>query len=175
MVCSSSAVPDKRRNLKPQVWGKNAWMFLYSVALGYPNDPTNAEKRAAKQMVESLQYMLPCHACRDNFVREIDAAPIDDALKCSDSFVEYLCKLENSVSARTGGPQRTCAQSVSRLFEAPPRKNGGQYWHLVWIVLLVAAVSVICTWAITRTVLMNNKRPRVPQAPSQVMFLPSRM
>lgn len=158
MSCSAST--EERQNLKPQVWGFYAWMFLYSVALGYPNNPTEDEKMAAKNTIQSLRYLLPCHACREHFSKELSTRSLDDALKCSESFVNFLCNLENSVNERIGGPIRTCEESLVRLFNASEKKqkvarmravSSKQYWHLIWIIILVALVSVICTWAIMRT------------------------
>lgn len=176
MVCSSNGHPEQRRNLKPQVWGKHAWMFLYAVAMGYPNDPTPADRDAAKDMIESLQYLLPCHSCRQNFVNEMQENPIDEALDCSDSFTRYIFRLENIVSARTGGTVRTFDEAIGRVYSDAYGKRRRkdmcpkQYWHLVWIVLVVATVISVCTWALTRSFIM---RRIAPAEGSRVLFMPS--
>jgi hypothetical protein len=127
-------------------------------------------------MIESLQYLLPCHSCRINFTREMQEHPIDESLDCSDSFTQYIFRLENNVSARTGGTIRTFDEAIGRVYTDAYGKRRRkdmcpkQYWHLVWIVLLVAIVISVCTWALTRTVIM---RRIAPDAGSRVLFMPS--
>ena len=58
---------SKRNALSPLVWGPKTWFFLESVALGYPEKPTDDEKEAAKKLLTSLQYLLPCGTCRYHF------------------------------------------------------------------------------------------------------------
>jgi hypothetical protein len=180
MSCSGST--EERQNLKPQVWGFYAWMFLYSVALGYPNNPTDDEKRAAKTTIESLRYLLPCYTCREHFSNELSSRSLDDALRCSESFVIFLCDLENSVNERIGGPRRTCEESLVRLFNASEKKqkvsrmravNSNQYWHLIWIIIVVALVSVIFTWAIMRTRGSSSNSHRYSNSDTKFIYVPS--
>jgi len=58
---------SNRNNLLPTVWGPKGWFFLDSIALGYPENPSDDEKLAAKNMINSLQHLLPCYGCRVHF------------------------------------------------------------------------------------------------------------
>lgn len=176
-----------RINLKPSVWGKSAWAFLYSVAISFPNDPTHEDGAAAAEMMRSLQYLLPCASCRASFATEVREDPPEHHRGCSGDFVKYVNALQNRVSRRTGGKQRTVSESISSMYAVPstpmptlPISNINadesdantrtvvayraicpkEYWHLIWIVLLVALLSGVCTWAITRSTCMDNRAKR---------------
>lgn len=160
---------QSRVNLKPAVWGNYAWSFLYSVALGYPNNPTPQDKSSAVTMLHSLKNLLPCTSCRVNYENELKTHPPEDQLNCAAEFVNYVNTLQNSVSRRLGQRERTVEEAISTVYNnssaaklavsstnaSTSLSNNGkvcpsQYWHLVWIVLLVGLVTSVCTWAITR-------------------------
>lgn len=100
-VDPASATP-RRVNLKPSFWGPSAWKFLYTVALGYPSDPTPQEKQAAANLLESLHFLLPCANCRQNVSRELENAPYNDALRNQENFTNYVYMIESSVARRLG-------------------------------------------------------------------------
>ena len=55
------------QNIAPHVWGPHGWKFMHAVALAYPENPSAEEKKAAFQFFSSLEYMLPCESCKQNF------------------------------------------------------------------------------------------------------------
>ena len=60
-----------RDNFKPPGWGPSAWHFLHTVALSYPNNPTESDKMMFKTFFETLGEMLPCESCRIHYKKTI--------------------------------------------------------------------------------------------------------
>ena len=92
----------KRNNLSPAVWGPKTWFFLESVALGYPEEPSEDEKFSAKQLVIGLQHILPCHKCRvhySEFLHDyIKHTSVDEIVKNRHTLIEYIVAVHNNVS-----------------------------------------------------------------------------
>lgn len=171
MACTSS---DARTNLLPRVWGKPAWMFLYTVAVGYPNLPTVQDRNAAKSLILSLQYLLPCDKCRVNFKAKMAGdlgARLDDAVACSESFTRYIYDLESAVASTTGGtmpsfedtrralmsntflrsPIASSASSIPSASFSGTTQGNGTTLALSIVLPIAVVVSITVTWAICRS------------------------
>ena len=87
-----------RQNFDPQIWGPNAWFFLESIAMGYSTDPTYEEKKAAENFFLSLEYMIPCEKCRNNYKKHLKLYPLnEDVLSSRDNLFMWIVDIHNSV------------------------------------------------------------------------------
>ena len=157
-----------RINLKPSFWGNYGWSFLYTIGLGYPSTPSKDEKQAVVNMLQSFVYLLPCETCRTNFKNEIELDPPVNHVGSSEELLTYINALNNSVSRRLNKPEKTVAEVLERLYlrngisqkdaiyVAESQSASYRYLHLIWIVLLVGAITAVLTWVITRSVLVRK-------------------
>ena len=169
MTCTSTA---PRLNLLPGVWGKHAWMFLYMVALGYPNVPSADDKLAAKNMLRSLQQLLPCAACRTNFGAKMDGAMgarMDAAVQCSEALTTYIYDMEVAVAATTGKSMEsrdTVVRSVmsntyirigtaANAITVSATKDNTALWAILPVAVVATAVI---TWGVTSRILKNKRK-----------------
>lgn len=164
----------RRTNLKPSFWGPSAWKFLYTVALGYPVDPTDDEKQAAANLLEGLHHLLPCSNCRQNVTKELQNKPYQSALENQAAFALYVYNLENSVSNRLGKNFPTFEERLKQIYDSQPTNNKpaksranlsssddvddnnnddcpSSISTLYWILILigVTVVVILLTWGIT--------------------------
>ena len=85
-----------RQNLEPKVWGPKAWFFLESIAIGYPENPTQYDINNAKQFYASLGNMLPCEKCRENFKKHSINYPLtDDVLSSNEKLFKWTVDIHN--------------------------------------------------------------------------------
>lgn len=102
----------------PTVWGPIFWMTIHITALGYSQTPTYAEKRAAKEFFEGLQFLLPCSICREHYAEHIKAKPISPFLDSRADLFKWTVELHNTVNEKLGKPKLTEAEAlqyISRL------------------------------------------------------------
>jgi hypothetical protein len=88
----------------PDTWGPHGWKFIHFLALAYPNEPTDEQKKNYKTFFEALQPVLPCSLCANNYKRHItEELPITEAvLKDKESFVKWSIDMHNLVNKETG-------------------------------------------------------------------------
>ena len=87
-----------RQNFEPQIWGPNAWFFLESVTMGYSTDPTYEEKKAAENFFLSLEHMIPCEKCRNNYKKHLKLHPLNEnVLSSRDNLFMWIVDMHNSV------------------------------------------------------------------------------
>ena len=176
-----------RTNLLPRVWGNPAWMFLYTIALGYPKSPTNEDKHAARQFVHSLQYLLPCEKCRVNFRQKINGAMggarLENAVQNNETLARYVYDLEAAVAETTGKVMPSYETTREKIMtnqylhrqpananananataEAVPTddttSSSSSPSVAVWVIgSILIVVACVMTWMITSLVLKKRQR-----------------
>lgn len=110
------------QNIAPHVWGPHGWKFMHAVALAYPENPSAEEKKAAFQFFTSLEYMLPCESCKQNFRKEIAAMPLIPALESKQTLNEWLTTLHNSVNKRLNKTIMSAEQVLEYVFSGANSK-----------------------------------------------------
>ena len=107
--------------LPPEVWGPVFWGTLHIVALAYPEEPSYAEKRAAKEFYKSMIFLLPCPACRQHFAEIIEGAPVENWLDNRKSLIEWNVSVHNRVNAKLGKPEISVEDFYKRYQEMADR------------------------------------------------------
>jgi|UniRef100_A0A6C0F780 hypothetical protein len=86
--------------MEPKIWGEHAWIFLHTITLNYPEEPTFSDKYNYKILFESLKDTLPCPTCREHYKENITLYPID--LSSREALVKWLIKIHNLVNEKNG-------------------------------------------------------------------------
>lgn len=93
-------------------WGPNAWTFLHYITFNYPENPTAEEQQQVETFFNSLQYLLPCEECKENFKKEMELFPIDTRSKYYLS--NWLVNVHNSVNIRLKKPLFSYVQAQKK-------------------------------------------------------------
>lgn len=94
-------------HLPPEVWGPIFWATMHIISLGYPDEPSYAEKRAAKEFYMGMQHLLPCPTCREHFKGVLQGLPIESWLDNRTSLTEWVWMAHNEVNRRLERPTYT--------------------------------------------------------------------
>jgi len=84
--------------MNPEVWGPSAWTFLHSVTLAYPDNPSDTDKSDYENFFNTLQPILPCAKCSQNYMRHLQEDPITNNLDNKNSLVKWLINVHNKVN-----------------------------------------------------------------------------
>lgn len=88
----------------PQTWGPFFWHTIHIVALGYPKEPSYAEKRSAKEFFESLAFLLPCAVCREHYAKHLQANPVSNFLDNRQDLFKWTVSIHNAVNQELKKP-----------------------------------------------------------------------
>ena len=100
-------------SIPPTTWGPFFWHTMHLVALGYPTQPTYAEKRAAKEFYESLAHLIPCPMCKMHYADHLKNNPITPSLDTRKDLFDWTVKIHNLVNKDLGKPEYTASDSIS--------------------------------------------------------------
>ena len=89
------------KSILPSTWGPHGWKFMHYVSLGYPQEPTENDRRAYRTFYTSLQNVLPCETCQGNYQKNLSELPIDDALQSRDTLVKWVIDVHNKVNSES--------------------------------------------------------------------------
>lgn len=96
---------NSRDGMLTYVWGPPLWHFLHTMSFNYPLHPTAAQKRAHRRYIESLQGVLPCGKCRDNFKKNLQQHPLlERDLAGREAFSRWMYELHEVVNRMLGKP-----------------------------------------------------------------------
>ena len=71
-------MPPRRQDIDPVIWGSTAWGFINGTIDGLSNKPTKKEARGVEGFVDSLETILPCKKCRENFRKYKQKHPLTE-------------------------------------------------------------------------------------------------
>ena len=98
--------------LSPNIWGPVFWHTIHITALGYPNDPSYTQKRAAKEFYESLAHLIPCPVCREHYKQHLEKMPLSPHLDRRADLFRWTVELHNQVNKSLGKPRVSETESI---------------------------------------------------------------
>lgn len=102
-------------NLNPNVWGPHGWFFIDSIVLSLPNNLSYEQKNIYKNFFISLQYVLPCAACREHYKQNLIEFPLTDAiLSKKENMIKWILNIHNNVRKKD---ENKIEISVKQFFE----------------------------------------------------------
>ena len=85
-------------HLPPEAWGPFFWHTMHIAALGYPDQPTYAHKKAAKEFFEALKILIPCPECREHYIEHMEKNPLTPHLDRRRDLFKWTVVLHNQVN-----------------------------------------------------------------------------
>lgn len=86
------------KNYNPNIWGPHAWIFIDTIVLNYPINPTDEDKLIYKNFFDILKYIIPCSKCRINYINNLKKYPISDiVLSTKDNLINWILNIHNEI------------------------------------------------------------------------------
>jgi hypothetical protein len=99
--------------MDPNIWGPGAWLFLHSITLNYPHNPSKIDKEEITNFFNIVGNILPCFYCRDNYKRHIIEFPIKTESK--KDLVYWLIDIHNDVNKELGKPILSRQEAMDKI------------------------------------------------------------
>lgn len=101
----------------PAIWGPNLWRSIHYIAINYPTQPTQEDKKCHAEFILNLQCILPCFSCREHLNQNLKRLGFSSKhLQNRDAFFEFTVNLHNLVNTQLNKPTLTLEQA-KRLYQ----------------------------------------------------------
>lgn len=130
--------------MKPSLWGSHGWIFLHTITMNYPNNPTPNDKLIYGNFFKSLSTILPCAKCAHNYSLHLQEYPIDDALESKDSLVNWLIDIHNEVNETLQKPILSYDEVMKLYQSGSIYKEDTTTYKLIILVLIVCILALLC-------------------------------
>ena len=101
------------------VWGPPMWHSLHTISFNYPVNPTLKDKQKYLNFFKSIQHVLPCKYCRENYKKNIKKVRLNLAvMKNRHSLSLWLFKLHEEINKNLGKKSGLTYAQVRDRYEA---------------------------------------------------------
>jgi len=123
-------------SLKPDIWGPGGWKFIHYVSLGYPDKPSTVDKQNYKNFYTSLQHILPCGKCAENYSLNLKNYPIDSHLGSRDTLVKWTIDIHNQVNNELNKKELNYDEALS-LYTNESSDTGDYCFKLAVLIIIL--------------------------------------
>lgn len=136
--------------MNPKIWGPHAWVFLHTITLNYPDNPTPEQKKQYQRFFQSLADVIPCDKCKYNYIKKIKNNPVN--VNNRTELVKWLLTIHNDVNKSNGKEELSMSDFIKKyknLYNSPqedeiPNKEyikvEKQYINFIVIALILLVV-----------------------------------
>lgn len=90
---------NSKDGMLTSVWGPSMWHVLHTISFNYPVKPSNEQKQHYRDFIISLQHILPCGKCRENFKTNLKQLPLlRKHMKNRETFSKYVYNLHELIN-----------------------------------------------------------------------------
>lgn len=129
--------------MNPAVWGKSAWIFLHSITMAYPVCPTELDQYNMKNFFISLQNILPCPTCKENYIKHLNELPLTKSkLASKESLIKWLIDFHNLVN-RDNGKKQLSYDDVQNIYSELYGYNNKTKIFKIYLILFIFIVIIV--------------------------------
>lgn len=132
--------------MNPDIWGPHAWIFLHTITLAYPQNPTYVDKSNYKLFFNNLGSILPCDKCKIHYKENLQTFPLtDDILDSKDKLVKWLINIHNNVNKRNNKKMMSYDSVLDKYYHMYKPKSNYMYlvYFVVFILLLIGIKKLL--------------------------------
>ena len=132
--------------MKPEIWGPSTWVFLHSITLNYPDNPTDEDKHNITSFFEYIGKVLPCDRCKVNFRSHLEKNPISDQVVSNKkNLVLWLIDIHNSVNRMNNKPELSHKDALTKIITQYDCDNRYMIWTAIFLLIFVifTVISII--------------------------------
>ena len=127
--------------MNPKFWGPHAWIFLHSITMSYPKEPTEQDKQIYLSFFTNLQNIIPCEKCQYNYSNNLEKYPIEPGLKTRETLIQWLINIHNEINKENGSPEYSYDQVIEEY--QYKMMNLGRDQTMVYKIIIVFLVIYI--------------------------------
>lgn len=103
--------------LDPKIWGPHYWFVLHTIALSYPEIPTEVAKKKFYDFYQNLPLFLPVEEIGNNFTKFLDKYPVTPYLESRQSLMRWTHFIHNKINTALSLPNLNLEEALSAYYE----------------------------------------------------------
>jgi hypothetical protein len=131
-----------------KIWGPSFWLVLHSIAVNYPDSPTEADKKNHEAFFTLLQYVLPCGICREHFKQQLQGSDLQESLVSKTKLFEWVVRIHNHVNRLQRKPDLSYNRAVDLYYKLYSETSARWWYYACYFSKTISA------WAVASTVLL---------------------
>lgn len=130
-------------NLNPDIWGPSYWHFLHTIAMNYPQYPTETIKKKYYDFLQNLYLFLPSNDIGTYMSSLLKEYPLMPYLDNTESLVRWMHFIHNKVNEKLEKPQQELHDFYHQFYErykSPQLKiREHQLWkkYIIYVLLFL--------------------------------------
>ena len=138
--------------MNSNIWGPSAWLFLHSITLNYPENPSYDDKINHKEFFERMGYILPCEKCRKHYKENLIKKPLNmNVLQNKKNLVSWLIDVHNEVN-KLNNKRTYTYDEVIKIYDKLYKKKNGMNRKRLLLIILILLILILFFY------LNNNKK-----------------
>ena len=90
---------NSNEGMLTSVWGPSLWHSLHTISFNYPTNPSLNDKKNYLNFFKSLEHILPCRYCRENYKQNIKTVPLNmKTMENRHSLSKWLYELHEEIN-----------------------------------------------------------------------------
>jgi hypothetical protein len=132
--------------MNSKIWGPSFWFIIHSVAINFPDNPSEDEKRKHEIFFTSLQYVLPCEKCREHYKKNLRQHDLRKALESKKGIFDWSVRMHNEVNVSNGGKEwqpETVSAMYYRIYRYPWLFYHQYFTKMIWVLYLIILLLLV--------------------------------
>lgn len=142
--------------MDPEIWGPHAWIFLHTITLNYPNNPTIQDKQNYKNFFINLHHILPCEWCAKNYLIHLQKYPIDNYLNTKKNLTQWLINIHNEINKLFNKKTINYSEFIN-IYKKLYNKNKNLYTFTFYNIIIFILIIIIIILTILSIYLYNPR------------------
>tara|TARA_B110000902_G_scaffold247189_1_gene303053 strand:+ start:410 stop:838 length:429 start_codon:yes stop_codon:yes gene_type:complete len=133
-------------NMGPDIWGPHGWKFLHFVTIGYPENPTENEKKKYKNFFTLIKTILPCGLCAFNYKTHLQQHPLtDEIMSNKNKLISWGIKMHNLVNIDNNSKVYSDDEAIKHIIKekACQKERNINFEYLLIPVIVIALIIIV--------------------------------
>jgi len=128
----------------PDVWGPHGWKFLHFVSIGYPENPTEIEKKKYKTFFTLIKDVLPCSLCGNNYKKHLKEYPLTDKiLQDKSKLISWCIKMHNLVNIENNSKVYDDNEALKLILKEKSCSKESSFNNKEFMIVIVVSMIII--------------------------------
>lgn len=132
--------------MKPDIWGKHFWYTIHFIALDYPEEPSNEDKRDFQMFFENLHKVIPCYKCSVNYIKHLNERPLENKdLENNKTLFKWTVDIHNIVNRDLKKKEMSYDDAWKFYYNFGDNLDEKKMKHNTWLILLIFVLVLMIT------------------------------